>query len=261
MGDTCVEIKSLKKGVDSKVYNINTNTWKDDEKNFCGGDSLRLRKLAREVDLCAFADREVDFEVSLKGTGGENLIDFGSIKFPGPNAVPGTPAPTAAPTIAPSKVCSVPEGFTFKLNRTLCGSSSNSQGIQRSTGRKLSKGKGSNKTPATCAGCVDHYVKVTTMDPPPLVTVYSKDCENNKKTMLKKGTMKFFDDPDSHNTNPPTFIFKPNVMPNCVVIEIREITNGYAKKSQTVSFDTTCSNGNRLSVGDSFGAVEIVDIN
>ena len=113
----------------------------------------------------------------------------------------------------------------------------------------------------TCGGCVDHYVKVTMMDPPPLVRVYSKNCENDSMTMLKQGTMKFFDGPDSHNINPPTYIFQPNTMPDCVVIEILELSNGYARKSQTVSFDATCSNGNQLNVGDSFGAVEIVEIN
>ena len=261
VGDTCVEIESVQKGVDSKAYQINTNNWTDEKKNFCDGEKILLRKPAPKVDLCSFASEEIDFEVTLMGTGGESLVDFGSILFSGPNS--DTSAPVVAPTTAPSKACSTPEGFSFKLNRSLCGMSSNSQPIGSTNRRRLShRGKGSSKkNPVTCAGCVDHYEKVTTMDPPPFVTVYAKDCENNSRTtMLKKGSMKFFDDPGNHNTNPPTFIFEPGTMPDCVLIEIREISNGYARKAQTVSFDTTCLNGNRLSVGDSFGAVEIVEV-
>jgi hypothetical protein len=258
VGNKCMQIKKVKNVIDSTTYNISINKWKPERLKFCKGEKLNLKRAVLDVNLCNYANKDMDFVVRAKDEGGKFLSAEGSIQFPGPNTVT-TLAPTNAPSLIPSQApgCnSKPDTITFKIRPKTCNESSHSQTLQ--TNRRTKKkgtGKGNFKVPCgECHKCedVNDSCDITSMNQNPVVTITNKDT----KEELWSGCVKFLKD----------FVFKPypgKTMPDCIEITIQnhDPKSKYADIAQIVSFETTCVPDAPLSIGDIFGGVEIVNFN
>jgi hypothetical protein len=268
VGNKCIQIEKVKYEIDGVTYNINVNKWNPDKLEFCDGEKMILRRKVLDVNLCNYANQDIDFVVRVKDEDGPFLKAEGSIEFPGPNTVT-TIAPTKSPSLIPSLsfipslipspdqasgCTSKPDTITFKLRRKTCNESSHSQALQRIR-RMKRKGKGNIKEPcARCHKCedVNDSCEIKTMDPLPIVTITNKDT----KDVLWSGCVDFVND----------FVFKLDsgeTMPDCIEITIQnhDPKSKYADIAQIVSFKTTCTPDAPLSIGDIFGGVEIVSFN
>eukprot|EP01083_Nonionella_stella_P287379 978209_1 len=247
VGDKCTLLEEAKTYIEGIAYNTYNPNWSDDNRLFCPQETLKLKKKIKDVNICNYANSEIPFKVVTTGSNGEVLSAEGSIQFPGPNAV--TPYPTTSPSEAPG--CNEkPDRFTFKLEKKTCDKSVNSQAVKR-TRRMKKSGKGSIKPPCGCQSCEDFSSSnITTMDTDAHVTI------TNKKT----GEVLFDNECITFSSN---FIFEPAEMPDCIEISIKErYSNGKYhnyKTAQVVAFETLCTPDAPLAIGDTFGAVEIVN--
>jgi hypothetical protein len=261
VGNKCIFIKRVRKIIDTKGYSVNIQNWSQKKKKFCRGEKLPLKRKVTTVDLCSYANKDIDFQVKVTRRSGGPLVAEGSIQFPGPNSAT-TLVPTQAPSRIPSQAqrCnSKPNTITFKLKPNTCDDSTHSQAVQ-TTRRMKRKGKGSIKEPCRkCHKCedVNDSCDIKSIDEKPFVTITNK----NTKEELWRGCIDFLKD----------FVFKPDpdkTMPDCIEITIHDHDpsskydrSKYAGIAQIVSFETVCTPDAPLSIGDMFGAVEIVNFN
>ncbi len=250
VGDACLEINDMTLYVGDIGFDINTDNWLPEKKNFCPGEDIKLKKRAPETDLCDFADREIDVEIVVDGLNADlDLSGSSSITFLAPNSLPPAPVPA----------CSTkPNSITIKLNRETCATSSNSQGV--TSARNLKHKEKYPTRDCECQECIDHKYGDITSCATPMVT-FSTKFTNGTVIDISEEMIDF-------GVN---FVFRPGEMPDCLQIDIDNAPHGkytnsrsgksYRKDLQTTAFDVCSSSGAILNVGDTFGAVEIVSIN
>lgn len=116
---------------------------------------------------------------------------------------------------------------------------------------KGGKGKGSSN-PSQCPSCTDGSVDITSITPPPYIQVSAQNEDGTTTDPLFRGCVNF----------ESTFLLQPTIMPDCITVEVLQIDDKKVKVVQTVSIDVSCcANDTKLKIGDSVGALTVVQFN